>query len=88
MMKILINDESQNLEHDFHNRLISLGFFENSAQLQHLMELALVGAARQMAFIAEIEACKWVYKGESFAAIAHLEHKAYSEKYLRMIALF
>ena len=56
--------------------------------MQNVIELALISGARQMGFIAEIESKKWVYKGERFATIASIEHNAYSEKYLRMIALF
>lgn len=41
-----------------------------------------------MGFIAEIQARKWIYKGERFKLIAQIEHDAYEEKYLRMIALF
>ena len=41
-----------------------------------------------MGFIAEVEAKKWIYKGEHFKHITVIEHAAYSEKYLRMIALF
>ena len=41
-----------------------------------------------MGFVAEIEAKKWIYKGERFNMISHIEHNAYVEKYLRMIGLF
>lgn len=41
-----------------------------------------------MGFIAEIEARKWIYKGERFNQICHVEHTAYTEKYIRMIGLF
>ena len=43
--------------------------------------------ARQMGFIAEIEAKKWVFKGERFAFIVDEEQEEYSKKYLRMIGL-
>lgn len=41
-----------------------------------------------MGFIAEIEARKWIYKGELISRIAQIEHDTYAEKYLRMIGLF
>ena len=44
--------------------------------------------ARQMGFLAEIEAKKWVFKGESFNEILEEEREEYSDKYLRMIGLF
>ena len=48
----------------------------------------MTGAAHSLGFIAEIEANKWVYKGERFKFIATIEKTSYAEKYLRMISLF
>lgn len=53
-----------------------------------MLERALFTGAKQMGFLAEVEAKKWIYKGERFKIVATLEHEAYNEKYLRMIALF
>eukprot|EP00354_Favella_ehrenbergii_P011879 CAMPEP_0170453102 /NCGR_PEP_ID=MMETSP0123-20130129/1791_1 /TAXON_ID=182087 /ORGANISM="Favella ehrenbergii, Strain Fehren 1" /LENGTH=214 /DNA_ID=CAMNT_0010715353 /DNA_START=1126 /DNA_END=1770 /DNA_ORIENTATION=- len=72
----------------FHEFLLEQGFFENEEQLQSIFERALFSGAKQMGFIAEIDANKWIYKGERFRLIAQLEHETYYEKYLRMIALF
>ena len=52
-----------------------------------MLEEALFSGAKQMGFIAEIIANKWIYKGERFKLIAEMENKAYSEKYIRMVAL-
>ena len=53
-----------------------------------MLELALITGAKQMGFTAEIESNKWIYKGERFKIISTIEHESYTEKYLRMIALF
>ena len=53
-----------------------------------MLELALITGARSMGFISEIESNKWIYKGERFKFISTLDYECYSEKYLRMIALF
>ena len=65
-----------------------MNIFNSIDDLQKTIDSCLVSAAKQMGFIAEIEARKWVYKGERFSQIAFIEHTAYSEKYLRMIGLF
>ena len=72
----------------FHEYLVEEGLVASSAELQSMLELALVTGAKQAGFIAEIESKKWVYKGERFKIVATVEHEAYTEKYLRMIALF
>ena len=53
-----------------------------------MLELSLRIGARALGYLAEIEAGRWVYKGESFRYIPVYERKLYSDKYLRMIALF
>lgn len=53
-----------------------------------MLEDVLFSAAKQMGFVTEIEANKWIYKGESFKLIPRIEHGFYYEKILRMIAIF
>ena len=73
---------------DFHQHLLDQNIFNSSSELQNVIELALISAAKQMGFVAEVEARKWIFKGERFKMISVIEHSAYSEKYLRMIGLF
>ena len=55
---------------NFHAHLVESRVFASSEELQSVLELALISAARQMGFIAEIEAKKWIYKGERFKMIS------------------
>ena len=54
-----------------------------------MLEKILFSAAKQMGFLAEVDAKKWIYRGERFRLLPFIEHLYfYSEKTLRMIGLF
>ena len=73
---------------NFGDYLVSSRIVESQEALEKTLMPALVTAARSLGFIAEVEAKKWIYKGERFMIISRIEHDAHTEKYLRMIALF